>query len=374
MIILDTSILRTFSPESSSADLLRAIRAVGAEMVAIPKMVSHEIVAQQAIKYREKYEAAVQALASLQKVTPWPLDLSLDACDPDRVRTTWSDRWRSVVKVIPTSALALEMAVFREANGLAPCKTSKGEKTGSRDAAIWLSAVWYARQNPEETVYFVSANTRDFGDGTSYVSPMREDVARLGDRFVHFTSLDQVMTRFARASTPDEGLAVGVLKSATAVQELVRAARKPWHLPTPFECTAALGPSSEPVTAYASGGEIDSAVMVSTEGLEAYRIGDLEWYTAIVRWHMSGAVNCSLSTTAEDLVLAGAGWSWTARVLFAPDPKDPRLTVLRQDPPRSLTAEEFRALDVSEPGPAHPSQQSREFHRAGVAAGDEQLR
>ncbi|MFF0734107.1 PIN domain-containing protein [Streptomyces chartreusis] len=165
MIILDTSILRSFSPESSSADLLRTIRAVGAEQVAVPWMVVEELAAQQAIKHREKHEAAAQALESLRQATPWPLGMELPPRDLKAVRGHWRAKWGAVVDTIPTSEEALREAAFREANCLPPCKTSKGEKTGSRDAAIWLSAVEYAHQFPDVTVYFVSANTRDFGAG-----------------------------------------------------------------------------------------------------------------------------------------------------------------------------------------------------------------
>ncbi|MFI9248165.1 hypothetical protein ACIGXF_37675 [Streptomyces sp. NPDC053086] len=55
---------------------------------------------------------------------------------------------------------------------------------GARDAAIWLTAIEYAREHPDEKVYFVSKNTKDFGDGTAYPYPMNEDVAGFGERFV----------------------------------------------------------------------------------------------------------------------------------------------------------------------------------------------
>jgi hypothetical protein len=70
----------------------------------------------------------------------------------------------------PTSEAALGEAEFRESNVLPPCKAivinDRGEqvKTGCRDAAIWLTAVEYAREHPEKTVYFVSRDTKDFGD------------------------------------------------------------------------------------------------------------------------------------------------------------------------------------------------------------------
>ncbi|MER5474307.1 PIN domain-containing protein [Streptomyces sp. NPDC002685] len=94
------------------------------------------------------------------------------------MRRAWKRRWASVVETIPTSETALQQAFIREANGLPPCKAQKDTKVGGRDAAIWLSAVEYARTHPDENVYFVSNNTRDFSDGTAYASPMSEDATR----------------------------------------------------------------------------------------------------------------------------------------------------------------------------------------------------
>jgi hypothetical protein len=77
-------------------------------------------------------------------------------------------------------------------------------KTGGRDAAIWFTAVEYARAHPEEKVYFVSRNTKDFGDGTAYPYPVKGDLDGIADRFVHLTSLDQVVKEFAKPIDVDE--------------------------------------------------------------------------------------------------------------------------------------------------------------------------
>ena len=94
--------------------------------------------------------------------------------DAEHVRKHWRERYSEIADVIETSVSAYQMAMFRETNILAPCKTvnSGKNKTGARDAAIWLTAVEYAREHPAETVYFVCNNTEDFGDGTSFPSPM----------------------------------------------------------------------------------------------------------------------------------------------------------------------------------------------------------
>ncbi|RSS97501.1 hypothetical protein EF919_03375 [Streptomyces sp. WAC02707] len=66
----------------------------------------------------------------------------------------------------------------------------------------------YAEEHPDETVFFVSANTKDFGDGTSYPYPMNKDIADAGvaDRFILMTSLDEVASHFTEPAEVDEGL------------------------------------------------------------------------------------------------------------------------------------------------------------------------
>ncbi|MFB6961856.1 hypothetical protein ACFCYB_33960 [Streptomyces sp. NPDC056309] len=137
-------------PQSSSADLLRTIKMVGSDRVGAPWMVMEELAAQQAIKYQELHERAAQALEALRQATPWGggLPVQLGCCDTERAREHWRSVWGDLVEVIPTSDKAVRQALFREANCLAPCRESKSQKIGSRDAAIWLSAVEYATEHP----------------------------------------------------------------------------------------------------------------------------------------------------------------------------------------------------------------------------------
>ncbi|MGW1539753.1 PIN domain-containing protein [Streptomyces sp. NPDC002309] len=351
MIILDTSILRSFSPESSSADLLRAIRTLNAEQVGVPWVVLEELAAQQAIKYREKYDKAVQAVEALRQVTPWPLDTTVEPSGLDHVREHWRSKWLDIVTEIPTSEEALRQAAFREANNLPPCKIVKDLKVGARDAAIWLSAVEYARDHPDETVYFVSANTNDFGKGTTYPPPMSADLAGLGARFVHLVSMGDVATRFAEATTPDETLALKILKSQNATQAVERASRETFPAADYglFRCNAASMLDGYGVIVPAVGWASSEAVFNELESIQTYRIGDHEWCTAVVRWTLKGTV----ATDVQSLRTAWAACSWTTSVLFSMDENNPRLTVLRNEAPSPLSDEAFKALGLpmTEPTP-----------------------
>jgi len=80
MIFLDTCIVRSLDLKDSSADLLRALRAVG-ERVGIPWMVAEELVAQRVISYRDAHDSAVAALKEVERHTPWDTSNQLE--DPD---------------------------------------------------------------------------------------------------------------------------------------------------------------------------------------------------------------------------------------------------------------------------------------------------
>lgn len=352
MIILDSCILRGLSLEDSNTDLLRAIRTSRVERVAAPWMVLEELAAQKAVAYRKKYDAATQAVTSLEDATPWDYEVVLPQCDLERLRQHWRDQYLTVVEELPTSERALREAVFREANALPPCKETDGgrsTKVGSRDAAIWLSAIEYARQNPNETVYFVSSNTRDFGDGTAYKRPMDADVADLGDRFLHLTKMDEVITQFAEPTATDEELVAKTLRAVNVLNAVKKAAKRRLRGDERLsECCFLPG---------FSGGELEigaalswltmKAQFHSLRDVKTYRIGEHEWCTAVVRWDLAGTAFINLSTTGTATSIATAGCSWTTSVIFRPDPDDPRLTVLRHDPTRALNQDEFEKLEPS---------------------------
>ncbi|MFI1408730.1 PIN domain-containing protein [Streptomyces sp. NPDC020707] len=356
MIILDTSILRSFSPDSDSADLLRAIRALNVERVVVPWMVLEELVAQQAVKYRDKHERALQAVEALSLATPWAFDVSVGFCDLEGVRTHWRHQWLDIVDQIPTSDEALRQALFREANNLAPCRVVKDLKIGARDAAIWLSAVETARHNPDETVYFVSANTNDFGAGEPYPSPMDEDLFGLEERFVHLTSMDEVAAQFAEPTSTDQALAESLLASNKANSAVTYATYESVPLPIDgsFQCTIAADLAGNYNVIPAIGWMTVMAQFEAIESIQTYRIGNREWCTAVVRWMLSGVV------PGPARKAAWAACSWTTAVLFTLESQKPGLTVLRAQTPRPLTVAEFEELHL-------PTQRMTEAEMAAVS-------
>ncbi|WP_148587969.1 PIN domain-containing protein [Streptomyces sp. WAC01526] len=344
MIILDACIIRALNLRDSSADLLRALRAVG-ERVAIPWMVAEELLAQRVILHQEAHAAADAALKDFARHTPWNPNTQVEHADADRVRKHWQAAYETVVETLTPSPTAMRDALYREANILPPCKSQGKGKMGARDALIWLTAVEYAREHPQETVYFVSGNTRDFGKGSTYAPPMDQDVAGLGDRFVHLTTFDEVIKRFTKPGETDEALATEILGSPTVRQEIgVAAENLLGSQGEVFPCTT-LGRVVGQETAVMPGqGWVSArASLRSVDTVRAYRIGEREWYTAIVRWRISG-----VAYFGEGEFSAGsAGSSWTTSVLFTPDAANPRVTILRHDLPLPLSTEEFTSLGLT---------------------------
>ncbi|MGC0405325.1 hypothetical protein RKD27_007969 [Streptomyces sp. SAI-126] len=345
MIILDSDVVRRLGLHDSSADLLRTLREVG-ERVAIPWMVAEELVAQRVILHQETHDEAVRALKNHARHTPWKPDSHIEEPDTERVRKYWVAAFGTLVETLPANSAAMEGAFYREANALPPCAKLGKNKTGSRDAVIWLSAIEYAREHPEETVYFVSENTGDFhGDGRHYPPPMDKDVAELGDRFIHFTKLDEVIKRFTEETDTDEALAAEILGSQTVLRKIEREAEKRLNSGEPFPCTTLGREVGQETEIMAAGGWVTvRASLRSVREVRAYRIGDQEWYTAVVRWCLSG-----LAYFNGEFSAGSGGSSWTTSVLFTPDVANPRVTILRHDLPLELSAEEFTSLGLTTP-------------------------
>ncbi|MFD8765948.1 PIN domain-containing protein [Streptomyces mirabilis] len=336
MIILDTCVLRGISLGDSSADFLRTLRAVGTERVAVPWVVMEERVAQQAVKYRETYERAAQSLRSLDGLQPPLLGASLPPLDLERVRDHWRDTYGALVDTLPTSEGALREGVFRESNVLPPSKVHKTVKTGARDTAIWLTAVEYARANPDELVYFVSSNTEDFTDGSSYKPPMDQDVKGLDGRLVHLTSIDDLINTFAERTDTDTELVQQILdlpdvRNAIQGEALRAFARKQW----PVTITASLGGTTETIFAPETGMYPTRATVGEVTEAVTYRFKDHEWCVAVVRWRLAGFA------VLPEMNRVSAACSWTTSVLFTPDVANPRITVLRSDPPCPVSSAEF---------------------------------
>lgn len=323
-------------------------------------MVIEELAAQHARRYQKAHEQVERAMEALRRATPWQLPNALGDSDPKRVREHWREQYGVVAETIPTSETALREGLFREANGLPPSRViekgkDKEEKTGGRDAAIWLSAVEYARENLDETVYFVSQNTKDLGDGSSYSPPMDSDVRGLDGRFIHLDNLDDVVSRFAQATASDEELLRKRL-SAPANEQAVAIAAVTNNGEDLWDGAVVSGTVLDedlPAPETVRGTWVLAPVVQvgSLNDVQSYQIGTHEWCTASVRWVCSGIIT---STLYGLLRVASA---WEVRVLLTPSKEDTKLTILRTISRQSPISESDRALVLSPDSEEWPTQE-----------------
>ncbi|MFJ2875438.1 MULTISPECIES: PIN domain-containing protein [unclassified Streptomyces] len=331
MIILDANILKSASLRGPAADVLRAIRAADGERVAAPWIVMEEIAAQQALAYQRKHDTAVEAVDILRAATPWSDVPNPRKWDAEHVRKHWRERYASLAETIETSPAAYQEAMFRETNLIAPCKTvnSGKHKTGARDAAIWLTAVEYARSNPAEIVYFVSNNTEDFGDGSSFPEPMDKDISGMEDRFFLFTSLDGILTKFAtelEAGVEDIQSLLDTEETRAAILLAARAAARRYQsvdgsrLMFASEIADSDSDKLGIITQThwrPTGVGLDKVLKV-----DAREVGGHHWFTASVRWLLKEE-----RPRPEGYLPQHMAYAWETRILLSPTADKP-LTVL----------------------------------------------
>ncbi|MFF2640036.1 PIN domain-containing protein [Streptomyces niveus] len=339
MIILDSNILKGTSLRGPEAELLRVIRTAGVETVVAPWIVLEELAAQQVLAYAAKYEAAEAAMLKLKAATPWGSLPLPRRSTPERVRDHWRGRYAEIVGTLPTSPRAYEQALFREANLLAPCKTvnSGKHKTGARDAAIWLTAVEYAREHPQEQVYFVSNNTEDFGDGTSFPPLMDQDLQGVEGRFVLFTSLDGLLTKFAAESLASEAELTSLLRQEESLSDVARIAGKGLNKGRGLAIDADDGEFKEVmVRRWIGNPDVD---LDSVSDIRSHEIAGHQWSTATARWLLSGYARIFGRGRYQGDYSAVA-CSWETRVLVSPTAPHKGLTVLRKEPTVPLGPED----------------------------------
>ncbi|MFJ9909895.1 PIN domain-containing protein [Streptomyces sp. NPDC101152] len=161
----------------------------------------------------------MNSLDKLREILPWELKSSLESLDLERFLDYWRHAYGEIFEVIETSDAAIRRAYQREAMALPPAKRNKDRSEGGRDAAIWFSILDFLEQNPDQHVYFVTDNTSDFGDGTTYPYPMNEDIRGLENRLTRLDNFAQVVSKFTQeVSGKDAETAAAKLLASPSVR------------------------------------------------------------------------------------------------------------------------------------------------------------
>ncbi|MEU2409209.1 PIN domain-containing protein [Streptomyces rubiginosohelvolus] len=337
LIILDANIIKGTSLRGPVADVLRSIQAAGVERVATPWIAVEEIAAQQALVYAGKHQAAMDAIDDLRKATPWEHVSHPKRWPAEHVRRYWRQRYSGITEVLETSHTAYQQAMFRETNQIAPCKMvdNGSHKTGARDAAIWLTAVEYAKAHEDETVYFVSDDSDMSKDGEFHPEMLR-DIVGMEDRFHLFRSLDEVVTKFAtkvEASPDDIGEMLDTEESRATVLAETRNASRRFRMVSGTPMPSA---SSNDVRRFVGGSPIWNPTAVALDKVlevSGHQVGDHHYFTAWVRWLLR-----------DDRVVRGdlldRAFAWETRVLLS-TAADQALTVLDFRRPGPVSEEDI---------------------------------
>jgi hypothetical protein len=356
VIIFDTSVLFGLGPDDPKLDLLRALKQSGQQQVAIPWMVQEELVAHRVLRHAKAHAEAVAATRTLNRTAPWAHEPEPGPFDRDAASGYWRGQYRRLFDVIETSGDVARQALQREANRQKPAKgPDAGDKGGARDAAIWLSVVDYLKANPGETAYFVTGNTRDFGDGTDFPAPMNADIKGLESRLKLLTSFDDAVSEFTTPLEIDErtrDVLVGLLTSDDALTLLRRSVMDllaaqpgpgPWEGNTVHAYLPLPATDAYQTVHWATWTREPRAVLRRVQAVAGHKIGEESWYTATVDWILVGQpsppVSVSSGRTPLTLVVHSApDWiacQWQTRLLFTSKPGE-RLTILQYSDPESL--------------------------------------
>ncbi|MET8481972.1 PIN domain-containing protein [Streptomyces clavifer] len=299
ILIFDTNAVRMLNPESGNADLLRIFKTSGKAKVAIPEMVLQEMIAQQIIEYREAYSIAESAVRRANGRHPGrmkPIRTVRPDPDLDLVRSEWNKLYREIFEIIPTTGEMALRALLREANGEKPAKmtgkANERKKEGARDVAIWLSITHYMRKNPDEIVCFVTKNSKDFGDGKIWPTPMDRDLEGMEDRISVLEDMDAVISSFTEevpAQDLSEGAHSAVLDLAPAMGEfairrLKGTPRLEGSLLTPME----EGFGTLKRVGWRRWVVPPEVALIDVANVTGHKIGEEVWFTASVEWLLWG--------------------------------------------------------------------------------------
>jgi hypothetical protein len=348
LIVFDTNELYGLHRKSPKFDLLMALRQAGAEQPGIPWVAREELVAKQVLEYSAAWESARAAVSALNRKAPWDNPAVLPQAETEKAIEHWRGIYAEVLTTLETSGDDALEALAREAYCRSPAKKDPKAKGGARDAAIWLTVTGYLKAHPDEHVYFVCNNAKDFGNGSSYPAAMLDDLGDMKDRLTILASFDDVIARFTQPIEVDPRHAGNLLGELSA-GVLAQAGHS-------AQATLTRGPFEG--TRFTAGGVFETcwwdmwtfspaAFPRSVGEASGHKIGGNEWYTASAEWILVGYAQPSLTRYVPSLAAFGGitpddppdtfalvACTWSTKILFSPGTE--RLTVIEAGAPAAL--------------------------------------
>ncbi|MGR6998719.1 PIN domain-containing protein [Yinghuangia aomiensis] len=325
VIFFDSNILHA-DIDDERFDVIRAIARTD-HRVCIPAVVRDELVARKVIAHRATHASLMAAAAKFGRNSPW-IEAAPLAPDYDEAlaREHWKGVYAREFEVVPTPPGVADEALAREAFCDKPAKPDENKKGGARDAAIWLTVVEFLRCNPQTQVYFVSNNTKDFGDGTSFPPQLEQDLGPDRPRFTLLTSLEAVIAAVTKPAEVPQADRAAVFEAplasedtktrVSAAAEYDRCFRNGWSavdLDNP-------GGTRYPQVHVSRWVGTPLAELIDVSNPNAYRIGDDTWYIATARWALVGLAAQGPSYGPGTPTVMMTGTVWRTRMLFSSIP------------------------------------------------------
>ncbi|NJQ04534.1 DUF4935 domain-containing protein [Streptomyces lonarensis] len=295
ILILDTNVLATLPRSSPLWEILRAINATSTIRVAIPEMCLMELLSRRRREYESVFDNATKAFSALYALQFSPEDGMAHwpaVAGSESHTEKWEYLYRDSLDIIPLTRHAAVEALRREADRRRPARSSGKSATGSRDAAIWLTVLEAARDNPSSVIYFASKNSKDFGIGGGLHPELASEVEAAGGRVEYVEKLEhalaKVSTREECRLTAEQLLAR--LQDASCIQEILRYIDNSYD--QSFVHAAAVGITDDGVAFYWT-----PKVSLSVEDIEVIACSDEISYSIRPSEESSGSLIHSVTAT-----------------------------------------------------------------------------
>jgi hypothetical protein len=327
VIIFDSNILWA-GIDNEQFDVIRAIARTD-HRVCIPAVVHDELVAKKVIAHRAAHTSLVAAAKSFATDSPWiTAPPTAPAYDEASARKHWKRVYAAVFEVIPTPPGVADEALAREAFCDKPAKPDAKKKGGARDAAIWLTVVDFLHTNPQAEVYFISNNTKDFGDGTAFPPQLEQDLGSARYRFTLLTSFEAAIEAVTKPADVPQADYAAVFEAPLASDDtkasVAAAATRDQRFRNGWSAVDLDNPGGTRYPQVHAHQWVGTplAELIDVAKPTAYQIGEDTWYIATARWALAGLAAQGTFPVLGTPTLTMAGTVWRTRMLFSSIPDE----------------------------------------------------
>ncbi|MGR6998677.1 PIN domain-containing protein [Yinghuangia aomiensis] len=246
--------------------------------------------------------------------------------DEAPARNHWEHVYEGEFDVIPTPPGVADEALRREAFCDKPAKPDENKKGGARDAAIWLTVVDFLRRHPQTQVYFVSNNTKDFGDSTSFPPQLGKDLGPDRHHFTLLTSLEAVIAAVTKPvdvpAADQAAVFEAPLTSEDTRTKVAAAATHDRRFRHGWLAVDLDNPGGTRYPQVRAGQWVGTplAELIDVSNPAAYQIGEDTWYLATARWALAGLAAQGPFPALGTPTVTMTGTVWRTRMLFSSVP------------------------------------------------------